>query len=255
MNDASNPTPHTAAAAAAGGGMKSTLKIILPIFILMAVIFGVTFLTQYAPPDEPTKPDGPRERKEPPLRFASSTRFWDAPDFFSPEGVHFRGFPLTAPSATPADPEQPFRFELQNRVFPGFYEVQSDAGGTKHSASFWFENPHRQSVTMRLQHVNCGACSGGRVAAIPPDVTRQLLQMSGVSVLPQGLMSGLPIGMVGPAANLSPDLLKWQHYTFRNNPHPDYIIPPADNKDGWSPQWGILELQFSVGALGPKTPH
>ena len=250
MNDATNPNPAASAPAAAiarTGSLKSTLKIIIPIGLLMAVVFGVTFFSQYAPPDEPVKPDGSRQDKDPPLRFASSTRHWDAPDFFSMGGSAYRGFPLTAPSATPGDPDLPFRFDLQNRNFPGFYEIQSDAVGPKNSANFWFENPHAQSVTMRLQSVSCTACSGGRVAAIPPDVTRQLLQMSGVSVLPQGLLTGLPMGMVGPAANLHPDRLSWQHYLFRDNPHPDYKIPPADNKDGWSPQWGILELQFSVG--------
>lgn len=247
MNEAVQP------GAPAGGGMKSAIKIIIPVFVLMAVIFGVTFFSQYTAPVEEKKIDGPSTIDEPPLRFASSTRQWDAPDFFSPEGSRFRGFPLMAPSAMPSDPYRPFRFIVQDRVFPAFYEVQSDAAGPKNSASFWFENPRPQSVTMRLQSVSCSACSGAAVAMIPPDVTRQLLQMSGISLLPQGLMTGLPVGMVGPGANLHPDQLRWEHHSFREDRHPEYKIAKADNTDGWSPLWGILKIDFVVGAITPKT--
>ncbi|MCE9562241.1 MAG: hypothetical protein K8U57_09325 [Planctomycetes bacterium] len=217
---ASPPTPAPQPAQA--GGLKQAVKIAIPILVLMGIIFAITFSSQYAPPP-PDEIVTANKLKEPPLRFFTSARQWN---------------PFGSP---------------QDRAFPGFYEVQANAAGTPNGASFWFENRNDKSVTMQLKGVSCGQCSGGRVAPIPQDVTKQILQMTAVSSLPGGLFSGLPIGMVGPAANLSEDRLAWQSYTFRDHPKAEYKVPAGGNSDGWSPQWGILELRFSVGAIGPKT--
>jgi len=252
-----NPPSQTPSGVAApSGGARSTLKLIIPITALVAVIFGITFFAQYSPrTDDPlTAPKGTGDN--PPLRFFTSTRAWDPPSLLPPsksQPLDYRGLPLLAPSALPSDVDFPFRYSMADRAFPAFYEVKDDSAGLKHGASFWFENPHQQSVMLRLKAVSCSSCSGGRVAAIPPDVTRQLLEMSRVSVLPQGLVSGLPLGMIGPAANLDEPRLNWQQAVFRDNPHATYSIPAAgDNPNGWTPQWGILQLQFSVGAIGNK---
>ncbi len=209
------PSPST--------GLKSILKIVVPIVSLMAVIFGVTLFSQYTPPsDDGSTGTGADTNAggEPPLRFYSGVRQWDP-----------------TPNAS-----------LQDQNFPGFYEP----GETVHGASFWFENRNPKSVTMQLKSVSCSACSGGRVAAIPPVVTRQLLQMSAISLLPQGLITGVPLGMAGPAANLDPNRLNWQLFTYRDSPDATYKIPAANNTDGWSPQWGIMDLQFRVMAIGVK---
>jgi len=202
--------------------MKQAIKIAVPIAVLMAVIFGITYFSQYTPQADPTGTNV-ANAKEPPLRFFTSTRQWN-----------------------------PFG-SLQDRTFPGFYEVQANAAGTPNAAAFWFENRNDRSVSLQLKGVSCGACSGGRVAPIPSDVARQLLQMTALSSLPGGLFSGMPTGLVGPAANLAEGRLDWQSYTFRDHPKAQYSVPAAVNPDGWSPQWGILELRFSVGAIGPKT--
>ena len=269
-NSANNPAPATSGRAypnapagnqyapanpAPSSSMKSTLRIAVPIVALIAVIFGVTFFAQYTPTTDDNTKETKGSGKEPPLRFFSSARAWDPPTFPLPskeQPLDYRGLPLLAPSGTPSDPDFPFNFSVQNRAFPGFYEIQSDAAGPKHGAAFWFENPNPKSISMQLKSVSCGACSGARVAAIPPDVTRQFLEMSRVSILPQGLCTGIPVGMAGPAANLAPDRLKWEQHVFRDNPNAQFKIPPANNHDGWSPQWGILDLQFSVSAVGPK---
>lgn len=234
--------------------MKSSLKIAVPVIAMIAVIFGVTFFSQYTPPSEDeSKGTGPSST-DPPLRFFSSTRTWDPPDFRSTFARRYQGLPLLAPSADPAKEDTPFKFSVQDRIFPGYFEVQSDAVGPKNSADFWFENRHTNPVTMQLRWVSCGACSAGWVAPIRADVTRQLIQSSFVSVLPQGLFNGLPLGLAGPAANLHPDRMKWQRHSFLNNPNVVYRVPAAETDDPWSPQWGILKLQFSVGNLGPKIP-
>jgi hypothetical protein len=201
--------------------MKQTLKVAVPIVALMAVIFGVTFFAQYTPRNDDNS-GSVTDSGEPPLRFFSSTRAWD------PQG------------------------SLQNQMFPGFYEVQANAAGPQNNASFWFENRNTKPVTMKLRGVSCTQCSGGRVAAIPPQVARQILDMTGVSVLPGGLFSPFPVGMAGPAANLAEHRLEWQSHMFKDGPNVEYKVPAASG-DPSLPQWGILDLRFSVGALGPKT--
>jgi len=200
--------------------MKQTLRIVVPIVVLMGVIFGVTFFAQYSP-----QKDEEQVTTEPPLRFGSSARRWD-----------------------------PYSSSLQDQSFPGFYEVQADVSGPKkNAAAFWFENRNTKPVTIQLKGVSCGACSGGRVATIPTEVTRELLQLSAVSCLPQGLFSGFPLSIAGEAGNISPERLNWEGYDFKDNHKASYKVPAAADTDGWSPTWGILELQFSVGKVETKT--
>ena len=213
------PHPTAQGQPRAAGGVKQTLKIAIPLLALVGLVFGITYFSQYTPRVEDTK--GNTGSVEPPLRFGSSSRAW------LPQG------------------------NLQERAFPGYYEVQADASGRKNGAAFWFENRNPNSVLMQLKRVSCTVCSGGRLAPIPPAVTRQFLQLSAFQGLPQGLVSGLPVGMAGASANVAPDRLEWQQHIFRENPHATYTVPPANNVDGWSPQWGILELQFSIGT--PKS--
>lgn len=238
--------------------MNSTLKITVPIVILMAVVFGVTFFAQYTPrtPDDDPDAKGPdTAATELPLRFANATRMWDPPDTISvvpPHGIRYRGFPLSAPSANPAksydNDGNPFEYSLQDRTFPAFFEPGEKLYGT----SFWFENRNTRPVVIQLKSVSCVACSGGRIAPIPPPVTRQLLQMSAVGCLPQGLFNCLSLGMGGPAANLQPERLVWEQHLYKEEKNPSYTVPAANDTDGWSPQWGILELQFKVMAASPK---
>ena len=228
------PAPNTPAVGrpngqpTAPGGIKSVLKIAIPLVALVAVVFGITYVSRYTQKGDDTKQNA--GSAEPPLRFGSTMRQW-------------------IPFGTP-----------QQSSFPGFYEARADAAGPKNAAAFWFENRNRGTVTMQLKGVSCTACSGGRVAPIPPDVTRHLLQMSGVQCLPQGLVSALPVGMTMPAADLGEKLRPasaWQQHTFQNNPHATYKVPPApaNDADRWSAQWGILELQFSVTGIKQDVLH
>ena len=203
--------------------MNSTLKIAIPLGLLIAVVFAVTFFSQYTPNDDP---DGQGKAKastggQRPLVFFSNRREW---------------WPL--PTARDGLSETP----LMDRIFPGFYEV----GETQHSAPFWFENRNSAPVTLQLEGVSCSACSGGRLAPIPPEAMRQLLQMNAVSLLPAGPVGGCPTGMAGAAASLF-NSLQWQSHEFSKDPaQVVYNIPAAANTDGWSPQWGILDLNFKV---------
>jgi hypothetical protein len=211
--------------------MNSTLKILVPLGVLLAVIFAITFFSQNVPTDEPETKAKAEAGGEPPLRFFTSTRKWDPWD----------------PFEETVDPDRP-RPDIQNRNFPGYFEPSD----TLHPAAFWFENTNDRPVKMRLVEVGCASCTEGRLAPIPPDATRALLQMTAVSLLPQGPVTALPLGLAGPAANLVP-ALPWTGHSFQDITRAVFDVPAAANKDGWSPQWGILELRFKATGKVPVT--
>ena len=241
MSTDANPTP--------GGGLKSTLKIAVPILLLMGVIFGVTLFSQYAPkPDDDTK-DKPGAvgagGGQPPLVFFSSVRMWDPPSL---DPRWEEGLPLLAPSRDPAKAENPFAYSMQDRTFQGFYEP----GPQVRHAQFWFENRNPHPVTLQLKGVNCGSCSGGRAAAIPPAVVRDHLHRTALAALPVGPFNPFGIGLAATGGDLA--RLDWTAHKFRDTPDATYHVPAAPAPaDKWAPQWGILELTFVVGE-SPKVP-
>lgn len=233
--------------------LRTTLRLAIPLALLTAVVFGVTFLAQYSPRVEQENSSGdntPQRSTEPPLRFFSSERRWDPPT----DDPAYRGLYLLAPSAFAArDAEDRSRFNLQDRIFPGFFEV----GSQLRTTAFWCENRHDKPVLLQLERVSCTSCSGGRFIALPPEVTRQILQTQALAALPQGLITLLPLAQAGPVARLGSHLAQadhWQAYRFRDEPHATFRVPAASNSDGWSPQWGILELQFLVETYGAREP-
>ena len=257
--DAVNPTapaapPATSASQVppASGGLKSTLRVAVPLLALGAVVFGVTFFAQYTPPSETTEkgPRGGPENKssgEPPLRFFTSARRWDPPKLTEPGYSHM---PLLAPSAvasTEADSREQNTFSIQDRIFQGYYEP----GDTQRATQFWFENRNSGTVALQLRRVSCSACSGARVAAIPPETTKNILQHAALAALPIGVFHGYGVGLVEPAARLKQ--LEWSQAQFKDDPNAKFHVPAASNPDKWSPQWGILELTFRV-AKDPKLP-
>jgi hypothetical protein len=241
-----------------GGGLKSALKIAVPLVALVGVVFGITYIMQYTPPKETdtgTKTDGnPGSAAEPPLRFFSMSRHWDPPLTSVPG---YRHFPLLAPSAVSPDkdsPDQAFAFSPQNRVFQGFYEPSQDSRHLR-KAQFWFENRNSNPVLVKLLGVSCGKCTGARVAALPPDVTRSLFQNTALAALPVGVFNPYGVCLTQPLGGLvrPPDQggLQWTEYGFEADPNATYRVPAATNPDKWTPQWGILELKFKVTDAAP----
>lgn len=200
--------------------MNSTLKVLVPLALMIAVVFAVTYFAQYTPTEREDTDNKASNGVggDRPLRFFTTSRQWNP----SPEA------------------------SLQDQSFPGFFEASNEEQRT----TFWFENRNPASVSLQLLKVSCSACSGGEVAPIPSEATKLLLQMSAVSALPQGLISPLPLGMAAPAANIldkGRPTLKWQSHRFNEDPaQVVYNVPAAADTDGWSPQWGILELNFKV---------
>ena len=262
MNPDANPNapnaPYASArpAPTAGGGLRSTLRVAVPLVALVAVVFGITLFLQYTPTDNPQqdKSNSPKIGPgKPPLNFFTSARAWDPPKL---EG-EYKNFPLLAPSAArpPAPGPLEFTFTGQDRVFQGFYEP----GEKERRTQFWFENPNPSPVTMELKGVSCTACSGGRVVAFPPELTRNLLQHAAVASLPVGAFNPYGVGLVQPAAGIyreAQDVQKWPDAPFANYREAPvrFAVPAADpGADKWSPRWGFLELNFKVGDDPTKT--
>lgn len=196
--------------------MKSTLKILVPLVVLVGVVFGVTLLTLYKQPDDTKTPgdgkDPDRSTGAAPLRFFTSTRQWE-----------------------------PTSENLSNRYFPGFFEK-----GTEAKTAFWFDNPNDRAVVVQLKGVSCSACSGGSLAPIPPEAVRNMLQMLAVTSLPLGLAPAPPVGMAGAWAHTR-STLEWQSHKFAATDW-HFKVPAANPDDRWSrTQWGIMELNFSTG--------
>lgn len=249
------------------GGTKSALKIAVPLGALVAVVFGVTYITQYTPPpEEDAKRVGPQEGGggEPPLRFFTSARRWDPPLLTEPG---YRNHLLLAPSGDPnvpplSDEERPvrFNFSLPDRVFQGAYEPSQQFART---AQFWFENRNPSQVTMQLKRVSCTACTGGRVAPLPPETARAVLQYGGLAALPVGAVNLFGVGLTQPLGGLAAPAdkggLPWTEHAFgidgALNENAIFRVPGDAAGDKWAPQWGILELKFTVkGEPGPAKP-
>ena len=248
------PPPGNPTTAPPAGGLKSKLKIAVPLVALVGMVFGITYIMQYTPPEEVKDDKGqdPVNFGEPPLRFFTSTRHWDPP--LSKE--EYRSHPLLAPSAVPRESaDLTFPFSLQNRTFQGFYEPSQDR---LRATQFWFENRNPHPVTMQLKGVSCSSCTGGRVAAIPPDVTSLLLHHSALATLPVGTFNPFGVGLTQPLGKLAlppgEGGLQWTEYGFTADPNATFRVPPATNPDKWSPQWGILELKFKVTGQPGDSP-
>lgn len=227
------------------GGGKSALRIVVPLVALVAVVFGLTYITQYTPPNEEDKkgPEGTTLSGEPPLRFFNSVRRWDPPLLSAPG---YRHLPLLAPSAVAQEGDQAFAFSLQDRTFQGVYEQSAQH---QRATQFWFENRNPAPVVMQLRYVSCGSCTGGRVAPIPPEVTRSLFQHTAVAALPVGAFNPFGVALTQPLAALAtPGALQWTDHTFdKDAAQVTYRVPAAPaNPDKWAAQWGILELKFKV---------
>jgi hypothetical protein len=228
---AENPATRAVQKPALGSSSGSPLKVLLPIFLLVAVVFGVTLIAQYAPKtiEDDTKGSSKRgDGKADPLRFGSGARKWD---------------PVLNPD--------PKFSNLSDWSFPGFYEV-----GTKNSASFWIENRNPAPVIMKLaraRFTNGSSIYRGKLAVIPPDVADRLIMSSIISGFPQGLVSALPLSVVGSSSSLAPERLDWQDFEYSEKSLVEYKVPAAPSANQLFPyQWGILNLQFDVTTSGPK---
>ena len=201
--------------------MSSNIKIILVLAVLLAVIFGVTFIATNTPTVEVEGPKvkSPESAGLQPLKFLSAEVQWDP-----------------SPEASSA-----------NRAFPGFFEP-----GTDYGARFWFYNANPTPMTLQLKEVSCTSCSAGAVAVVPQGswMNDHLANLYAVSLLPFGTFPTAALGAsIGEA--LFEKSLTWERKAFKDEPHASFRIPAAPPG---GVQWAILELHFMARPpMGPKT--
>lgn len=222
------PKPVPPPARPEPSSMKSAIKFLLPFALLLGIVFAVTVFSFYKPvdvveKDEKGKTALPSTRA---IEYFSTTRKWEPPTG------------TLQPDST---------VSLQDVAFTGYYEP----GEVTHGTQFWFQTRHPGKVTLKLKGVNCGSCSGARVAAIPPDGAEALLRMTGFSALPFGPVAACPSGMAGAGAFLT-SRLEWETHSFQDG-SVSYTIPPPPPAGPWSVPWGILELNFKVRP-NPRIP-
>lgn len=210
-------SPQAVPSSAPVKSTSSPLKVLIPIVALVAVVFGVTFVSQYTPrqEDPATAQRAVSDLGKHPLRFGTSIRRWD-PQSESPLDLYF----------------------------PGFYEP-SDALRT---VSFWFENRNPSPVSIQSEGQGT---PGYRLAEVPGPVTDELVLTSILSGFPQGAVSGLPVAFAASTANLDASRLPWQSSSIADNrPKGEFKVVAADPSRFFAYRWGIVELSYQVKEIG-----
>lgn len=189
--------------------MNSFTRIGLPIFVVVAAVFGITFVRMYSP-DDPDNGQNPRPtgttkslvRKEP-LKLLLST-----------------AKPVTA------NPE-PWERSLTH------WDPEVEVGEAGHF-EFWAHNPHPEPVTVRVSDTNC-QCAGVEVAAVKPYDFKDYAVVSALAGGPLGPASG-PLAAI---AHVTLDRrLAWSPLLDKDKDGGakyDVTIPAADPAAGTQP--------------------
>lgn len=195
--------------------MNSTLKYLLPLGALVAVVFVATLISQNVG-DQSIGGDDPNE-----------FRLNGPPLYFTHEAIGY----------------DPTSEDMVLRNFQGFYEP----GGPKVLIPFWFKNPHPVSVKIAVLGRSCTACSTVRVATFSQADTQTFHHHAAASTLPAS-----PIGPPSLLAGLSVLALiesaKKEDFNF-DRPADKIEVPAA--ADANTPSWGMLIMGVDV-PLGPK---
>jgi hypothetical protein len=201
--------------------MKSTLKTALPIVLVVLMVFGITFMSQFT--TEPPKPSGDGADSA-----ISSLQ------------------PLVAGSAVRVfDPNS---VDAVNRVFTGYFEVGSSEDQNR--VSFFIRNQRPTPVRLSALTPSCTACTAARAAAIPNDLFQQYLFQTAISNL-WGIQPKPQLDTAVAWQQLYGQL-KWHGFAFNelSNQFELPAAPPIPEAE----QWGLLELAFSIKSAGQAQP-
>lgn len=136
--------------------MKFFSRVVLPVALFIAAVFGITFVRMYSPEDPDTAPrtkgapgtSGAREPLRIPLRTA-------------------------APVSPPVD---------KGREFLTYWNPEIEVGVAGHF-EFWAHNTQPDPVTVRVFEMNC-QCAGLEVAAVPQPVLQEYAVGSALAASP-----------------------------------------------------------------------
>jgi hypothetical protein len=201
--------------------MKSFLKTVLPIVIMGAIIFGVTFMSQFTMTDK--QKDDAKDasgNQTHPLLAGNTERKFD-----------------------------PLNEEPINRLFNCFFEVGTP--DERNRVGFIIRNPRTQPLRMSALVPSCTACTAARAAVIPPKALDDYVTQVAMS----SLWSPIPIPSLVPDVawrNLHKSLT-WHTFQFGNAANRFEL--PAAPSGAEAEQWGLMELGFHMAgptSLGDK---
>lgn len=136
--------------------MKFFSRVVLPVALVIAAVFGITFVRVYSPEDPDTAPRGPKgaagKGTSEPLR------------------IPLR---IAAPVSPPVD---------KGRETLTYWNPEIEMGVAGHY-EFWAHNTHPDPVNVRVFDVNC-QCAGIEVAAVPQDALKEYAVGSAVAASP-----------------------------------------------------------------------
>ncbi len=198
--------------------MNSTMKTALPIGLVVLMVFGVTFMSQFTPPAPPRVDDAEPET-ELPLKVVTAELGYD-----------------------PA-PRPHLWF---HRFFPGYLEVGTD--GAANRVGFIVRNARRSSVFLTALRPSCPACTTARAAVLPPAALANYFQHVAVGALPGAVPTGDLVSAIA-WASLRPKLA-WHEFVFNETSNKFELPGAADTGEAW----GLLELGFAMTTAGTPTP-
>lgn len=200
--------------------MNSTLKTALPIGLVVLMVFGITFMSQFTAPAPPAV-DRDEEQLALPLIVGNAE-------------VKHDPVP-TAPA--------------HDRFFTGNFEVGTDE--TRNRVGFVVRNARPTNVFLTALPPSCAACTSARGAAIPAPVLRNYFQ----HVAAGSLWSPYPTFDLVSAvawAQARPKLA-WHEFVF-DDKSSKFELPGATAADGEA--WGLIELGFKMStATAPSPKH
>ncbi|MBX3397463.1 MAG: hypothetical protein KF873_01870 [Gemmataceae bacterium] len=198
--------------------MNSSMKTALPIGLVVLMVFGVTFMSQFTAPPA-ARVDDTEPETELPLKV------------------------VTAEYAFDPAPRPDLWFQ---RFFPGFLEVGTD--GATNRIGFIIRNARRSSVFLTALRPSCPACTTARAAVLPPaDLANYFQHVAAGTLVGPAPAADLLSAIAW--ASLRPKLA-WHEFAF-NEPTNKFELPGAAEQGD---TWGLLELGFAMTSSGAPTP-
>ena len=202
--------------------MKRFSIIALSLGLIVAMVFGFTFITEFTPNDPADK-------------------YATIPDEKKPVGQAFN-FPSSVCKYDPAPDAT-----LQNRMFRGFYEV-----GETDSALFWFANRSPRPVFVTSLGASCTTCSAARIAHVAPELIEEYSRGMAVAGVVNSLLPGGPDLFAAFSALRFESKIPWQKIVLDMS-RQQLIIPPG--LTGEKPGLGVVQLQLTASHTGSRTPE
>lgn len=197
--------------------MNSFTRIGLPILLVAAVVFGITFIMMYSPPEDKSQTgpgDQPKSQERQVLKFYTTKAI------------------VSTPNSTP---KHLWYWDSTIEVgMPGHFE-------------FWCANRHTEPVTIWIPATNC-QCAGAEMANVPPEAHQDYTVLSALAGNPLFFAASGPLAAI--AHQEFNQRLAWVPL-YKGDNRPEQTIPAA--KSETEPQFTLVRLAWTgKGEPGPK---